>query len=69
MILTDAERAKFAEYLETDIASSEAIIRQMENLRGLPDAMVRIIRAEIAAMKIVAKRLRNTTTETLGGQS
>jgi hypothetical protein len=67
VILTDAERAKFAEYLEADIQSSEIIIRQMEGFRGLPSALVARMSAEVAAMKIVARRLRNTTGERIEG--
>lgn len=63
MILTDAERAKFADYLEMDAQSSEAILRQMEKLPGM-EALAKKTKIEIAANRLVAKRLRNTTTET-----
>lgn len=59
MLLTDEERKKFAEYLETDVMSSEALLRQMEKLPGM-ETFAKKTRIEIAAMMMVAKRLRNT---------
>lgn len=65
MLLTDDERRRFAEYLEQDAASGEAILSQLEKLPGM-DAIIRKTQAEVAATKIVAKKLRSLHSESIG---
>lgn len=65
MLLTDDERRRFAEYLEQDAASGEAILEQLAKLPGM-DAIIRLTRAEVAASRIVAKKLRSTHSESIG---
>lgn len=67
MILTDEERRKFAEYCEVQVQSAKAIVSQMEKLGSLPEALVRIQRANMQAYAIVARDLRNMESQTIGG--
>jgi hypothetical protein len=57
-LLTDAERDRFAAYLERDVEGSRAILSQMEKVGG-PDVLIRQIRTEMVAAEIVAKKLRS----------
>ena len=68
MLLTDAERQKFADYLELDATSTEGIVAQMKKLPGgvmLP--AIRKYEAEAAAARVVAAKLRSMQSQTLGG--
>ncbi len=62
--LTDAERERFAVYLEMESKSSEEMARQVETLGAAHAPMVKKMRAEAMAQKIVAMNLRAITTET-----
>ncbi len=66
MILTDAERLKFIDYLDTCANDGEGIAKQMETLPGpAMAAMAKRERAIMAAYRIVANRLRDTQSMTL----
>lgn len=56
-MLTPADRLKFAEYLERDAASNEALVEQMRHISGVPSIIDRY-RAEAAACRLVAAKLR-----------
>jgi len=57
VILTSAEREKFALYLERDAADSEALISKLEQTPG-GGILATLMRAEADASRIVAKKLR-----------
>ncbi len=65
MTLTDEEREKFIQYLEIDAESSEGIARQMENTH-VPEVLVKQIKAEAIAFRIVAKKLRQLESFNVG---
>jgi hypothetical protein len=66
--LTSSERLRFLEYLRQEVASNEAIIRQMEKMGGpVMEALTRRYRAEVAACKVVANKLTNVENVTLTG--
>lgn len=59
MLLTDAERSKFAEYLEQDCESDRLILQQMARMDAAWMAnLMRERRQTLAAKLIVAKMLR-----------
>ena len=59
--LTQAERDKFAEFLEQEAKSAEGILAQMEKV-PVPEVLKRRYRAEALAQAVVAKMLRATET-------
>lgn len=65
--LTDAERQKFAAYLEQDAASGRAMADQVAKLGGggPMEAMAKKLRAEAAAAQIVAAKLRSIEASTI----
>jgi hypothetical protein len=65
IILTQEERDRFATYLEEDSNSSLGIIKQMEKLPNT-ETIVKHYKLEAAASKIVAAKLRATTSEEVG---
>jgi hypothetical protein len=67
LLLTDAERERFAAYLEHEAATDEGIVTQMENIH-VPEAMIRRVRAEAAAARMVAAKLRAAETQTISGR-
>lgn len=58
MILTQEERNRFADYLEQDANDSELIIEQMKKLNH--EIMVKHILIEVAAERLIIKKLRVT---------
>ena len=64
--LTDAERNHFADWLEQESASSEVLAKQAESLGPSFHVVVKRLRMEAAATMMVAKRLRNTESLTIG---
>ncbi len=58
LLLTEEERIRFAEYLEREAASDEAMIKQMESI-GAPKEMIKRYRTQMVASGIVAARLRS----------
>lgn len=67
MLLSDAERDRFASWLERNADSARAIFRQLENL---PHAapLATSLKQEIAASLIIAKKLRETESMSIGGK-
>ena len=66
MLLSDAERRKFTEWLEHESLSADAIARQMEQLKSPP--MVELAKRErsyVVACNIIADRLRKTESQTI----
>lgn len=57
MLLTSAERQKFAEFCKTQAESSNAIITQMEKLPGVIPDMIKREKSKAAAFSIVAEDL------------
>jgi len=66
MLLTDAERARFAEYLEAESTSADAIGEQMAKLGGLPAELAKRERIYAAACRMVAAKLRPGEAMTIG---
>ena len=64
--MTDAERKRFATWLEQDAASNAAIAKQAEKLGPAGILIAKMNRQEAMAEMIVARRLRNTESLTLG---
>ena len=59
--LTQAERNKFAEFLEQEAKSTEGILAQLEKI-AVMEGVKRKYRAEALAQAVVAKMLRATET-------
>lgn len=69
MLLTDAERLKFADYLEMDAESSEKVAIQFEKLGGPPMVMLaKQERTIAAASRLIAKRLRSVESMSIGAK-
>lgn len=74
MFLTDAERNRFADWLEFDAAQSNAMAKQMDTFATQPGGgahyavLAKRERAEAMAALIIAKKLRSTESVTIGGQ-
>jgi hypothetical protein len=64
LLLSDAERERFAAYLERDAVSSEGIAEQMQKLGGpVIEPLRQQVLAEAAACRIIAKKLRSTESQ------
>lgn len=59
LLLTDAERERFAAYLEREAASNEAMARQMEQIK-VPEAVIKRERLKALAARMIAENLRST---------
>ncbi len=64
MLLSDAERQRFIEYLEQSIASSKALLTQLEKLGN--ELLTKRERFLIAAETVVLAKLRDAEIQTLG---
>ncbi len=66
--LTQDERDRFEVYLEQEAASNAEVIKQLDKLPGgsYHDELKKTLRGEALAMRVVAKRLRDTETQTTG---
>lgn len=63
-MLTEAERVKFADYLELEADSNEQLAAEMgKTPSGLIEALAKKYRMEAAAMRLVANRLRATESQ------
>lgn len=62
MILTPEERKRFCEYLRADIASNEALTRQMEGLGPLMDVVKSRYKFLVSASKVVLANLEAVET-------
>ena len=67
--LTDAEREKFALYLEQDAASNSALAAQMEKMdpTGTMGMLATKYKNEAAAARIIAAKLRSIETSEVRG--
>ncbi len=65
-LLTDAERERFAGWLEFESRNSEAMAEVMVK-QNLPEVIIKRERAWAAATKIVADHLRRSESMTIGG--
>jgi hypothetical protein len=59
-MLSDQDRERFAAYLEREAASDEQMAEQCEKLGHAP--MVKKLRAEAMAARIIASKLRSIET-------
>jgi hypothetical protein len=67
LLLTDAERQRFAEWLENEATTAKALIEQMEKL-GVPAPLIAREKAEAGAALLIARRLRTTESYSIGPQ-
>lgn len=67
MMLTEAERHKFADWLEHEAMTSQGLIVQMEKVGGPFAALATRYRGEAAAMILIAKKLRSIESFTVEG--
>ena len=67
-LLTDAERDRFATWLEQEAETGELMAAQMDKMAG-PHFVLLAKKERVEAMsaKIVAKKLRETQSMTVGG--
>lgn len=65
MILTDAERTRFAEWLRNEAASTKAIMEQAKKL-NIGEVMNRRWKIELLACEIIAAKLEQTESVTIG---
>ena len=65
LLLTEAERIRFAEWLELQAETAKGMAHQMEKMSIMP-AMIELEKRRIAAYLLVASGLRNTETMTVG---
>lgn len=68
MLLTNSERQRFAQYLEQNISSNEALLKQMEKL-GSMDVMITRFKGLIMAYKVVLADLVRVETQTISEKS
>lgn len=70
-LLSDQERDRFASWLEQEAKSDEGTARQLEGLARGPSDPTHVLalkfRIEAGAAKVIAKKLRETQSMTLGG--
>jgi hypothetical protein len=59
LLLTDAERLRFAEWLEHEAATAKSLIEQMEKL-DVPAPLIMREKAEAGASLLIARKLRAT---------
>lgn len=64
LLLTDAERERFASYLEQDIRTEQALVEQMAKL-SVSEPWIKVTKMRIAAKTIVAQLLRTTESQTI----
>lgn len=67
IMLTQAERDKFAAYLEQDARSDDQMGTQMEKLGGPMAIMAKRYKAKAAAKLVVAMELRSIEDMSVGG--
>ncbi len=64
--LDQHERDKFAAYLEQDSESDSSMIEQLIKVGMAPEQLIKKMKAEAVASRIVALKLRSIETETIG---
>jgi len=63
--LTQAERDRFAAYLEHEAHCDDGIMEQMQKLPGMAPMLAKL-RAESLAAKVIAAKLRSIESEEIG---
>lgn len=63
-LLSDAERERFASWLEFEAESCEKMADGLATI-GAPEAFIKKERAEAMAAKVIAQKLRSTETMTV----
>lgn len=58
-MLTQNERAKFADYLDHQVETDKVMILQMEKMSNM-EAMIKKLRVECMASTVVSTKLRST---------
>lgn len=66
MLLSDAERRRFADYLDQDAHGDEGLIRELTKLGGAADLLAREQRIGMMAKRWVARWLRAAESMTMG---
>lgn len=66
LLLTQQERDRFAAWLENEAATSKLLIEQMEKLGPHALPVLNLERTEMNAAIVIARKLRNTTSESIG---
>jgi hypothetical protein len=66
MLLTNAERERFARWLENEARTSKVLIEQMEKL-SMGAVIVQHERQEMEAALIIARKIRQTEGFSVGG--
>lgn len=64
-LLTDAERNRFATWLEQEAMQGDAMAKQMEGM-NMPKELITRERNEALAAKIIANKLRSTESVSVG---
>lgn len=64
LLLTDAEKERFASWLEFEAKTGDDMAAMMEK-NGMPAELVKRERAEAMAAKIIAKKIRSYETMTV----
>lgn len=67
LLLTEQERDRFASWLEHEAATSKGLIEQLEKLGPAMTMMIPHQKAEVAAALLIARRLRATHSDSIGG--
>lgn len=65
IMLSDEERIRFARYCEGESHSAEEIAKQCDKLGGV-NLLSKKFRAEALAFKVIAHKLNNTETASIG---
>lgn len=65
MLLTDAERTKFAEWLRNEAASTKSIMEQAKKI-NVGEAMNHRWKIELLACELIAAKLEQTESITIG---
>lgn len=63
-MLTEDERAKFADYLEQSVASDLVMIEQLKKIPGM-EPKIKQMNVEAMAARVISEKLRSIDTETL----
>ena len=65
LLLTPAERERFAAYLENEARADEALAEQISKIG--PEILAKKYRVEALAARVIAKKLREIEDQVIGG--
>lgn len=68
-MLTDQERGRFAAWCEQQARDNNTLAEQAAKLGAMAELIAKPMRTKAAAFAIVARELRNTESQTIGGAS